>query len=498
MRLILHFLVLVLAGLAITSEVVAQTRWIALGRGLYSPLPIINAVVPLGKDVYVGGAISRAGTTPVSMIARWSWVQRDWTSLDGGVNSNVSTILPIIEGSDTLLYIGGFFSVAGNSPCQGLAVWNPSTRRWECVIYSLGGGDAKQVATLLRDKSQLYVGGTFSSINRMPASCLAVYDLSSRQWRALGRFEQRDDTLYGDPLVKCMVKIGDTLYVGGGFTHVNGIRAVGIALYNVETQRWDSVPGARFVVGAYKSVLPNAMVSLGDSLIIGGQFSTFGGQRARGLLVYHTKTGRWSELAGGIWRDTVSSSVKYFAVFALATDGKRLYVGGSFDTAGTIPARNIAVYDFASARWDSLESGTNGRVTALALDSSYLYVGGGFLNVGRDNLRVNYIAAWRMDTTTMAVNVQSRESAPMVYVAGTQLRFSVPEAGWVQVRLFDSRGGMVGVLYRGWCEVGEYGVELPAVVTGMYAVQLWTQSHHVTVPVVIQRYRRCRAPLMMQ
>lgn len=475
-------------GSFIATDVIAQTRWHALGRGLYAPIPIVNAIVPLGNNVFVGGAISRAGTIPVSMIARWDWNQREWMSLDGGVNSNVSTILPIIEGTDTLLYIGGFFSAAGNSPCQGLAAWDPSSRRWECIIDNLGGNEyAKEIATLLHDRNLLYVGGTFSSINRTPASSLAVYDLSSRQWRAVGHFEQRDDTLYGDPFVRCMVKLGDTLYVGGGFTHVNGIRAVGIARYHVLTQHWDSVPGARFVVSAYNSILPNAMVRVGDSLIIGGEFSSFGGRPAKGILVYHTKTGEWSELAGGVWRDTATSSVKYFAVFALATDGKRLYVGGSFDTAGTIPARNIAVYDFTSARWDSLESGTNGRVTALALDSSYLYVGGGFLSAGRDNLRVNYIAAWRLDTTTTAVSVQSRESAPMVYVAGTQLRFSVPEAGWVQVRLFDSRGGMVGVLYRGWCQVGEYAVELPEVATGMYAVQLWTQSHNVTVPVVIQR-----------
>ncbi|MCX7937288.1 MAG: hypothetical protein N2971_06230, partial [Chlorobi bacterium] len=452
-------MVLVLASFAHAQT----TRWEALGNGLYSPVPTIEAIVPVGNDVYVGGVFTRAGNVSASMIARWSWADRRWYDVGGSVNSNVQTLRLAVQGSDTLLFVGGSFERVGTAPCDRLAIWNLRTQQWECLTDSVrAAGWGGAVFDLYLDGERLYVGGTFRSINGIPMSGMAVYNLRTRTWQALGNFEERRDTVVRSGGISKVLKVDSSLYVIGFFTHVDGIPAQGMARYDVRTQRWDSVPGARFLVTDDVVAAPSAIVRVGDSLIVGGEFETLGEHgRIRALAVYNLRTHQWSELAGGVWRDTARSPVKYYAVFALHTDGKRLYVGGSFDTAGTIPARNLAVYDFASARWDTLESGTNGRVTAFGRDQSRLYVGGGFTTIGSNNLRVNYIAAWRLDTATVSVaSTPSVESPPTVEQG--VIRFFVDEATNVTLELYDLRGSRCAVLCEGWKAAGEHVVPIPA------------------------------------
>jgi trimeric autotransporter adhesin len=78
-------------------------------------------------------------------------------------------------------------------------------------------------------------------------------------------------------------------------------------------------------------------------------------------------------------------------VHASAVDGSgRLYVGGDFLTAGTVPASHIAMWDGTS--WSALGTGVNGRVLALAVSGSDVYAGGEFTIAG--GVSVNYIAKW--------------------------------------------------------------------------------------------------------
>src|SRR5262245_54109383 len=77
-------------------------------------------------------------------------------------------------------------------------------------------------------------------------------------------------------------------------------------------------------------------------------------------------------------------------VNAIVTIGNALYVGGDFTLAGGIAATNIAMWD--GARWSALGIGLNGSVNAMATDGNILYAGGGFTSAGGVN--VNGIAKW--------------------------------------------------------------------------------------------------------
>jgi hypothetical protein len=70
-------------------------------------------------------------------------------------------------------------------------------------------------------------------------------------------------------------------------------------------------------------------------------------------------------------------------VYALAVAGGDLFAGGSFTTAGGVPANSIAQWSGNS--WSALGSGMGGEfplVRALALLGSDLYTGGDFIMAG--------------------------------------------------------------------------------------------------------------------
>lgn len=479
-------LVLVLgtiATLVFPSLAQQNTRWQALGSGLYTPFPYIYTILPLGSDVYVGGIIFRAGGIDVGNIARWNWKDQRWYTLGSGANSNVYAIAPIIRGGDTLLVVGGAFDRVGSVPCEGVATWNPKTQQWDCLTSSFVGADVKGVYGFYTDGDHLYVSGSYDSINGIPATGLVRYNLQTGEWQPLGHFEQRKspDTL-GPQLVQQILRIGSKLYAIGWFTHVDSIPAEAIAQYDLVTGKWDSIPGARFFLDAYNAVIPNAMVNVGDSIVIGVEHEYAGTTRARGLVVYNTRTQQWSEFAGGVWRDTSTSSVKYYAVFALAYGDGHLYVGGSFEQAGGIPASNIAHYDFSTKQWEPLESGTNGRVLSLALAPDRLYVGGGFLTAG--NTRVNYIAAWLRDTTVSTIDEPNVE-LPWRITPGS-LHYRTHVAGPVQLALYDLRGRLVTMLKRAWQEAGDYVIELPSLISGVYLLHFRDAERNICRPVIIE------------
>src|SRR5205823_3570675 len=81
-------------------------------------------------------------------------------------------------------------------------------------------------------------------------------------------------------------------------------------------------------------------------------------------------------------------------VRAITISGSDVYVGGSFTTAGAVPANNIARWNGSS--WSALGSGVSGssfpRVNAIAINGSDVYASGEFTTAG--GVSANNIARW--------------------------------------------------------------------------------------------------------
>jgi len=126
-----------------------------------------------------------------------------------------------------------------------------------------------------------------------------------------------------------------------------------------------------------------------------------------------------------------------------------LYVGGHFDTAGGIPVKNIAKWDGTSwssvdvGVWGAIGGGIDGSGAFAAYDSS-LYVGGGFDTAG--GLPARDIAKW---TTPSAINELSDNNYCKIYPNPSDGKFTIqwsvvpPQADQWSVEVYNVLGEKV-------------------------------------------------------
>jgi hypothetical protein len=187
---------------------------------------------------------------------------------------------------------------------------------------------------------------------------------------------------YGSNIGALAIDLSGNVYAGGIFTTAGGVPANHIA-------RWDGTAWSAMGSGMSDIVMALAIDGSGN-LYAGGFFATAGGVTAHCIAKWDGSS--WSPLGTGFGRFGNGIYIS-----ALATDGSgNLYAGGYFDTAGGVPARNIAKWNGSS--WSSLGTGLgpSGGLTvasALAFDGSgNLYVGGFFSTAG--GVAMNNVARW--------------------------------------------------------------------------------------------------------
>ncbi len=122
----------------------------------------------------------------------------------------------------------------------------------------------------------------------------------------------------------------------------------------------------------------------------------------------------WSALGSGI--AGAGEGGKITGVYALATSGAELYVGGCFTTAGGLPATNIARWD--GKYWSGLGLGVNADVSALAVNTGDLYAGGDFTVAG--GVAANRIGKWN-GSTWSALGEGMNSNVFALCVCGTNL-----------------------------------------------------------------------------
>ncbi len=215
------------------------------------------------------------------------------------------------------------------------------------------------ISQLVVSGTNLYVGGTFTSLDGVPVNRVARWD--GHQWSAL--VGALLDGVNNDVYAMAAGLHGD-LYVGGLFTTAGGRLASHVAHWDGET--WTALGG-----GVNRAVYALAVAEDGR-LFAGGQFTTAGPVNASALAVWDGAA--WSKVGGGINDNSF--------VGALLPSGTNLYVGGAFYQAGPVAVGNVARWDGQS--WDALGGGveTLGSIRALALSGSNLVVGGQFKTAG--------------------------------------------------------------------------------------------------------------------
>jgi trimeric autotransporter adhesin len=189
---------------------------------------------------------------------------------------------------------------------------------------------------------------------------------------------------------------GATLYLGGDFMFA--MAGMPDLTYN-RIARWDGVGWNRMGEGVDGPV--HAIAVVGDDVFVGGEFTVAGGSVNSPRLARWDGTG-WMAVAGGVH---VHNGAEFATVRALASDGQRLFVAGTFDTVGTganeVAANGFAILTLATGTWESPEGGLwfqayAGTGRALLLSGRTVYVGGEFERAGS----VDTYAFAALETTT--------------------------------------------------------------------------------------------------
>lgn len=355
----------------------------ALPSGTNGP---VYATLVKGTDIYVGGTFSAVGGIAANNLAKFDTTTGTWSVIGTGGGNGVSyTVLALaFVGND--LYVAGSFSsanVGGTTvSANQIAKVNVQTGVWSAV-----SGGPVFINAMAANGTDLYVGGGFTVVNgSTAANYIAKLDTTTGAWSTLGSGGGNGV----NSSVNALAIVGGDIYAGGLFTSANTggtiVSASRVARFNIATSTWSAVGsgGGNGVSGPV-----NALALIGVNLYVGGGFSSAnnGGTTVTvaNLARFNTSANTWSAVASGAGNGVDN------AVRTLAVSGNNLYLGGDFLNANIgapLSANRVAQFDTSSNAWSALASGAgNGvdaTVRALALVGTDVYVGGDFnlANIG--------------------------------------------------------------------------------------------------------------------
>jgi len=233
-------------------------NWNALGAGIGAlslecgTTKIVHDLVTYNNNLIVCGEFRMVNSDTVNHIARWDGM--NWYSFGSGMDKCVSA-LGVYHNE---LYVSGYFNIVDGNPINYMAKWDGTI--WSSANYTAGttydllvykdelytgdwGGLAKLdtitnewvwvaivkginpiIQTLEVFNNELVVGGSFDTINGIPAKNIAKFD--GVNWSTLGTGTNADG---GGGIVEALAVLNGSLYAGGWFTEAGGVPARYIA-----------------------------------------------------------------------------------------------------------------------------------------------------------------------------------------------------------------------------------------------------------------------------
>jgi hypothetical protein len=340
-------------GSEILSPFFSQIGWISLTK--------------IGPTLFVGGNFGLGGS-----VARWDGAK--WSGIAGAIESADAEGVWDIAIAGNNLYVGGKFVSAGG-------IYNGDIVRWDGSGWS-SLGFIGTVRAICVSGNDLYVGvGDANSSNWTTmddsASGSGVAKWNGSIWSALGSGV--------NGVVNALAISGGDLYVGGTFTEAGGTAASRIARWNGTS--WSAL-GAGISDNNEYPVVECLEPAPGGGVYVGGHFTHAGGQQVNSIARWDGTT--WNPLGTGFGLSVASPQA-----FGMAVSGNDLYVGGYFNNAGGVSARNIARWN--GSAWNALGGGIgiydgDSMVNAVAVADGTLFVAGAF-NIAGGTAASN-IAQW--------------------------------------------------------------------------------------------------------
>jgi hypothetical protein len=337
-----------------------------------------------------------------------------WHRVLGGVGSALFLSVPLLSGA-----------VAGDEH------WDPQ--------FGVPGVTNSVFAIALNNGILYASGGTPAGL---PTNApLNVWD--GKQWSVSATFAGPSFMQVND-----MLFIGNTLYVAGSFTNVNGATANGLAKWDGTT--WSGI--------GFSGVAYTLAVDGNNNLYAGGSFTNAGGVTTTNIAYWDG--GSWHALGSGLGAGGGSSSVR-----SIAIQNGSVYAGGVFTNSGSSSVSNLAVWD--GTQWTQVGGGVNGGVLSLVFNGTDLYAGGAFTQAA--TTAVSGVAKWDGSTwSNLGGGLNTGGSATsMAFLNGTLC----------VVGSFSGAGGLTSLNFVVWTGSSWSAIGTGLTSTGLRAIATGTNVY---------------------
>ena len=254
---------------------------------------------------------------------------------------------------------------------------------------------------------------------------IAVWD--GTDWHAMGNgIAKETDPGSRYPSVWAIAFGPDsTMYIGGDFTEIDGVSAVGIAKW--QEGAWSAMASSLGGPLCFDVPVDDVYaIEIDDSgrVYVGGNFVEIEGIVANGISMWDDQS--WKSLGSGITDGGSCRSINAIEIYE-----EDIYAGGSFTQIDSLDTRSIAKW--TGSDWIELDGGIQGGVSTISKNTNGLIFGGNFSNAGV--LTTNDVAYWTPEgwqalsggmTESISINA-SATFGNKIYVGGT----GVMEAGGI-------------------------------------------------------------------
>lgn len=213
-------------------------------------------------------------------------------------------------------------------------------------------------------------------------ACKNIAAWDGTQWDTLS--SGLIDSLNNPCNVEALAVYNGELYAAGRFTKAGGVPCSNIAKWNGTS--WSPVgTGITNAPNSLREVW--CMHVFNNQLFVGGYFNNAGGVAAKDIAVWNGAA--WDSVGPGLTSNPNNTCV---FVWALQDYNNELYAAGQFTLAGNRWRQNIAKWD--GTQWDSVSTGLNsgGTARAMIVYRNKLVLGGNFNSLG--NISMKSIGAW--------------------------------------------------------------------------------------------------------
>ena len=223
------------------------------------------------------------------------------------------------------------------------------------------------VRTVVSDGSGGYFAGGDLYSTDVPGTQLLVVHVS-----ASGLIERRG-TLEGEGEVDGLARSGNTLYIGGEFSSLAAQQRNNLAAMNISTGRLTVWNPNVLETATSDEADVDSLILAGQTVYAGGTFSEVAGRDRLDLVAFSARTGRvlaWNPDVGG-------------EVYAMARSGSTIYIGGeSFNCGGRFWSGLEALSIKTGRCLTRFNPNPDGEIDALATGHGVVYAGGAFSHIG--------------------------------------------------------------------------------------------------------------------